>query len=61
VLDRAFRQLSAVAVANATNADAAAIDPQTILAIINVVLQLIDAWRKRRQNPQPASQPISQG
>jgi hypothetical protein len=49
MLDRALPQLSAAAVAGSTDAGVAAIDPQTILAIINVVLQLIDAWRKRRQ------------
>jgi hypothetical protein len=49
MLDRALPQLSAVAVADSTHADTAAIDPQTILAIVNVVLQLIDAWRKRKQ------------
>jgi hypothetical protein len=61
ILDRAVPQLSAVAVANCTDADATAIDPATILAIVNVVLQLIDAWRRRRQNPQPAPQPIPKG
>jgi hypothetical protein len=49
ILDRARKQYNAVAAANAVEADAQTIDPATILAIVNVVLQLIDAWRKRRQ------------
>jgi hypothetical protein len=36
--------------------DVKTIDPETILVIINLVLQLIDAWRKRKQNPQPIPQ-----
>jgi hypothetical protein len=43
--------------AAAVEAEAQAFDPATILAIVHVVLQLIDAWRKRRQNPQPAPIP----
>ena len=56
ILDCAQSQFNAVAAASAVEADAKAIDPATILAIVNVVLQLIDAWRKRRQNPQPIPQ-----
>jgi hypothetical protein len=61
ILHRTLVQFSTVAAAGAGDADTQAIDPATILAIVNVVLQLIDAWRKRRQNPQPAPQPIPQG
>jgi hypothetical protein len=32
-----------------TDPDPKAVDPATILAIVNIVLQLIDAWRKRKQ------------
>jgi hypothetical protein len=56
MLIRTKMQLSSVAL-SARGPDAQAIDPATILAIVNVVLQLLDAWRKRRQNPQPAPQP----
>ncbi|MCC6125685.1 MAG: hypothetical protein IT426_12030 [Pirellulales bacterium] len=48
VLDCARSQYNAVAAANDVAADAKSIDPATILAIVNIVLQLIDAWRKRR-------------
>ena len=61
ILDRTLVQFSAVAAAGADAADTKTIDPATILAIINVVLQLIDAWRKRRQNSEPTPQPIPQG
>ena len=61
VLNRNLVQFSAVAASGAEAADTKAIDPATILAIVNLVLQLIDAWRKRKQNPQPAPQPIPQG
>jgi hypothetical protein len=56
MLDRSMAQFSAVAATRSTDADTHAVDPATILAIINVVLQLIDAWRKRRQIPQPIPQ-----
>jgi hypothetical protein len=51
-LDCARSQYASVA-ANRVEGDAGTIDPETILSIVNLVLQLIDAWRKRRQN-QPA-------
>jgi hypothetical protein len=56
VLDGARSQCRAVAATGPAAADAQAVDPATILAIVNIVLQLIDAWRKRRQNPQPIPQ-----
>ncbi len=61
MLNRGLAQYGTVASSGAGDADPKAIDPATILAIVNVVLQLIDAWRKRKQNPQPAPQPIPQG
>jgi hypothetical protein len=59
MLDNAQKQYCAVAAAKPVDADAQTIDPATILSIVNIVLQLIDAWRKRR-NPPPTPQPISQ-
>jgi hypothetical protein len=52
VLQRARAQFGAVGAPAPGDSDAKSIDPATILAIVNLVLQLIDAWRKRKQNPQ---------
>jgi hypothetical protein len=57
MLDRARLHYGAVQTAAPGDSDAKTIDPATILAIINLVLQLIDAWRKRKQNPQQAPIP----
>jgi hypothetical protein len=56
MLDSALKQCATVSAANSVEADSQAVDPATILSIINLVLQLIDAWRKRKQTPQPIPQ-----
>jgi hypothetical protein len=56
MLDSALKQCAAVSAANSVAADSQTVDPATILSIINLVLQLIDAWRKRKQTPQPIPQ-----
>jgi hypothetical protein len=48
----AQKQYEVASATAATDADPKAIDPATILAIVNIVLQLIDTWRKRKQNQQ---------
>jgi hypothetical protein len=58
ILNRSRAQFGTATAANAGDGNTNTIDPATILAIVNVVLQLIDAWRKRRQNPAPAPQPV---
>jgi hypothetical protein len=55
-LRSAQSQLAAATTAAAESDAPNAVDPATIMAIINVVLQLIDAWRKRRQTPAPIPQ-----
>jgi hypothetical protein len=63
ILNRSLVQFGTATASNTGDSDTKTIDPATILAIVNVVLQLIDAWRKRRQTPAPAPQPapIPQG
>jgi hypothetical protein len=56
VLDRASAQFANVSATKPNDGDAKSVDPATILAIVNLVLQLIDAWRKRRQTPAPIPQ-----
>jgi hypothetical protein len=56
VLNRDSAQFVAVSAAKPGDEDPKSIDPATILAIVNLVLQLIDAWRKRRQTPAPIPQ-----
>ena len=59
ILNRVLIHFSETPVGSTAAAETGVVDPATILAIVNVVLQLIDAWRKRRQKPSPAPTPVA--